>query len=245
MAMSSWMPCGGSRSSPNSSVFQRPVSAPQTKMLSRLFRKKGTFTLDDRSLASLPGRLPLMKLQWFIHYPMWPLIHLSWLIILADLWLIGLPLLLIAIGFVVVLALMFWYWKRVSEHFKHGCTLPAQVLAIEPTRVAVLTDMSKGKGKYPAIKITRIPLRRSLGRPVSVGDRICMVALYQADARPRLPHWKTFEPRPAEAANSDHDLIRKTMSRLPEYEWQELRHWIEMLPSHKPGLYRFHAPVRV
>lgn len=203
--------------------------------------KTRSHTLDDSSFATNPGGLPLMKWHWLKHYPLWPLMHIAWTVFFVSYLFTTWHWMVFLVGMTIVVGLSLSYWTRVSEHFRMGCTLPGIVLSVRPSVVAVLTDMTKGVGCYPTVKIVHVPLVRTMGKLVRTGDRIAMVALYSGGGG--LPHWSNFDPKPAEAANSDRGQIVQLLATIPEDEWNELQQWISRLPSRKRGLYRFHEPA--
>src|SRR5579871_1683077 len=109
------------------------------------------------SVAGHPGQVRVNYLRWFFHRPTWPL-----------LW-AGLALLCLAgalylhwswwIPTVLLLPWNFLYWVRVREHFWRGDANPGLVVSVDPLLIAVATDLTKGMGTYPAVKIFRAGLR--------------------------------------------------------------------------------------
>lgn len=195
-----------------------------------------TITLDDRTVASHPGGVALQPLRYLIHRPKVPLIMAAVLagsIALAVLVSAWFTILVVLVGLVNLL-----YWWRLSESFKHGCLNTAVVVSVKPTLVAVHTDLSKGEGEYPVVKIVagRVPIvgRREL----RVGDRVPHIATYYGLVDDDLPHWEDFFPKPASCATSDTAAIDELITRYEEEDWQEFERDLAQVPEpYTPGLY--------
>lgn len=203
-------------------------------------RDERTLTVDGSTQASHPGRLRVDPILWLRHYPKWPIIWLSLAVGSVALgvwvhWAFG-------IATPILLFLNWFYWRRVQEHFQHGCVNPSIVVSISPLRVAVATDLTKGDGRYPVIKVIQKSLPGVMGQEPIVGMRLATVALYQADPNDTedlAPHWLDFDPRPAECATRDVDAVQRAFLSLGDEDWRDLDEWFEMAgrPS-DVGIYR-------
>lgn len=195
-----------------------------------------TWTLDDSARASNPGNFEVNPFRWVRHYPKWPLIWLCGLgsfVALAVLvhwsfWVFAL----------LLLGMNWFYWQRVREHFRHGCANPAIIVSMEPTLIAVSTDLTKGRGQYPVIKIIEKELPAACGQFPQVGCRLAAVALYEVSADDKLPHWEDFDPRPIDCATGDLDVVRAVTGTFAKEDWDELRVWLRQVPRpYRCGLY--------
>jgi hypothetical protein len=199
-----------------------------------------TVTLADDARASYPAEVSVSRLRWLRYYPKWPLIWVTtfaaatWATVSVSGWfaLLAVPLFL--------LNLLYWY--RVKEHFAHGCCNPGMVIEVNPTRIAVRTDLTKGIGEYPVIKILPLKLARVMGKRPEIGMRVPTAALYSGSAD-SVPHWSDFDPVPIECANGNFEISEQILEGFSNAEWQELEQGLAMLPSREPGLYHLSAPV--
>ena len=181
---------------------------------------KRPWTLDSSTRASHPGGVRVNPFRWLVQYPMWPLVWFFGAVFSAvvarieggDFW--------FATASLVAGNLV--YWQRVREHFLHGCANPAVIVSIEPMLIAVSTDLSKGTGQYPAIKIIQKSLKTVCGQVPQVGARLVTVSVYQRGLDANLPCWVDFDPRPVEGATADQDSIQRVMSSLSDDEWKQL-----------------------
>lgn len=184
--------------------------------------------LGTDTVASNPGHISVKRLRWCMHRPLWPLVWglpvvLSFVGIVFHHWAWVIP----GMPFVLVLR---WYFTRLSEHFHFGNANPGLLVSISPMRVAVLADLSKGSGFYPAIKITeaRVPLVGNR-KPV-VGARIATVALYN-DRQPNAPYWSDFQPIPVDYVTDNIAEIESLMSTFCQADWEELIDGLDQLPK--------------
>jgi len=199
-------------------------------------QQQRSVTLDDSAQASNPGGLSVERIRWFSSYPAWPLIWLLsaalfLILALSAHWLFWIP--------VVLLVLMNWmYWKKVSEHFMYGCANPGIVVSLDPMLIAVATDLTKGDGEYPVVRIIRKELSSICGKPPQVGALVPTVALYYASSNPDQSHWETFDPRPVDCATSDLSEAQRIANSFSKEDIEELKRWLSQVPKpYKPGLY--------
>lgn len=196
-----------------------------------------TWTMDDSTRASSPGGIRVSRLLWLRHYPKWPFLWAASLIVMVVLawmvhWVFWIP-----AG--LLLGMNFLYWKRIQEHFLHGCVNASVVVSLDPMWIAVATDLSKGIGDYPAIKIIHKELSRIGGQQPQVGSRLPTVALYASDGKDETPHWVDFDPRPAQCATSDDRELQRLMDSIDSEDWDDLDARLGEIPRpYHVGLYR-------
>ncbi len=197
-----------------------------------------SLTLADDARASNPGGIQVSKWRWLFRYPAWPvglvvgLVLTTWLGLRVHwtFWIVS--------GF--LLLWIFFYWKRVQEHFLYGDTCLGLVVSSDPIRIAVLSDLSKGVGDYPVIKIIE---EKPSGRwpMVQEGMILPTVALYVASMED-WPHWETFNPVPVAPVCKDPLDAQRLEDRFGEAERERLRKCVKLLPSKEPGLYKLDLP---
>jgi hypothetical protein len=188
------------------------------------------------TVASNPGRLRVNYLRWFLHKPAWPL---GWAVALvaavaAAVWLHW------AFWFAAVVLLLcnVFYWFRLTMHFGRGDANPGLVVSAAPPLVAVATDLSKGFGVFPAVKVFAAGPLRVAGRRPEVGDRVGTVSLYTPGPDSSAPHWADFDPHPAEYVTADPAAIAGLMATFTPADWDNLARLMEQVPRpYRPGLY--------
>lgn len=200
-------------------------------------KKQKTWTLSDSARASNPGNVEVNPFRWVRHYPKWPLIWfctLMFWVALAywvhwSLWTVA----------VLLLAMNWFYWRRVIEHFRHGCANPAIIVSMEPTLIAVSTDLKKGTRPYPVVKIIEKSIPTACGQVPQVGSRLAAVALYTPGTDDSLTHWIDFDPRPVDCATGDREAMQAVLGTFSEADWEELQWWLKQVPQpYCCGLYR-------
>lgn len=201
----------------------------------RIYEDQNTWTLGDSARASNPGNLHVNRLRWFRYYPKWPIIWFCSLALCVFLaWTVHWSFWIFA-GLLFLMNLL--YWQRVSEHFRHGCANPAMIIALDPMLIAVLTDLTKGEGNYPVIKIIQQRLPTACGQLPQAGTLLAAVSLY-SPSPDEEPHWADFDPRPIDCATGDAPAIQRIMSSFDASDWNELRHALKQVPRpYRCGLY--------
>ena len=204
-----------------------------------IMKIRRALTLDNRTSASNPGRAPVNMLRYAWFYPSWPLVlaisflFSAFLVAKVSLWFLILLFPVLAFGFL--------YWIRIKEFFARGDANPGVVIQLDPTLVAVATDLSHSGGSYPAIKVFRTRLRWIMGEKVGLGTRLPTVALYTSSLDPKCPHWADFDPRPLECATGNRRVLNRVMHSFLERDWQRLEASVQRLPVAQPGLYQLRA----
>lgn len=216
---------------PFANIADEPDDDPTTELANPTY---STYTMDDSTRASNPGRIRINLIKYWMSYPKWPTIWLVGTLLCAAL----IPLSKGAIvGVLLCGLLLVLYWTRVREHFIHGCALPAIVLNPAKGLIAVSTDLSTGEGEYPAVRIMQQPLHRMTGGLPRKGQRIVAVAVYERDPN-QTDYWANFHPRLVACATTNTKAIEESRYTISEDDWQELEQMLTRIKSRQPGLYR-------
>ena len=138
----------------------------------------------------------------------------------------------------MMVALNWFYWQKVREHFLYGNVTPAVIVSLDPMMYATLTDVTHGVGDYPVIKIITKKFSSILGKQPAVGAMFPTVSVYQQSMDESLPHWEDFDPRPVEFVTSDQKAIQRVLGQLSKEDWRELKVMLKKVPRpFQPGLY--------
>lgn len=199
------------------------------------------YTVDINTIASHPGRLSVSTVRWALRFPKWPAMLASFVLFpLILLFIYGtntLYFVLIMIFLTLSVTANKFYWKRVHEHFRYGDTNPAIVVSEEPFLIATRTDLSKGHGRYPVIKIVREPRSGFSGR-MQVGRRVATVALYRGDPNDDRPHWEDFFPYAVEPVAADREEAKSLLESFDAGEWQALEDGLHEVKAMREGLHK-------
>ncbi len=193
------------------------------------------YTVDENTVASAPGDLTVSRTRWVLRYPVWPvslaLLFVATYVLTKVHW----------SGYVVVfIAAManFFYWKRIEEHFRAGDANPGLIIGVNPLRIAVRTDLSKGVGHYPVIKIFREPPSSRFGDDLNViGKRVATVSLY-ADDEEDAPYWSDFHPMTIEPIAKSAKDVERLMASFTDGQWRALDEGLARLTVKSLGLHR-------
>lgn len=96
---------------------------------------------------------------------------------------------------------------------------------------AVSTDLTRGIGEYPVIKIVEKSLTTVCGRVPQVGSLFPVASLYSQDPDVAVPHWNDFDPRPVDCATEDEEAMQRLMDTFDERDWIELRESLKKVPQ--------------
>jgi len=200
-------------------------------------------TVDNRTVASNPAATRVNRLRWVRYYPLWPFV-------LASLFAVSLFLTLrVSFWFLVLLIPILYYnvfyWIRLKEFFRGGDANPGIVIQLNPTLVAVATDLSQGFRPYPAVKVIQTRLNSMMGESPKLGTRLPTVALYTRGPDNNCPHWIDFDPRPLECTTDDQETLQRVMASFTDEQWALLRWAMLQLPRKEPGLYMLKPEPRV
>ncbi|WP_420572602.1 DUF3239 domain-containing protein [Kordia sp.] len=191
------------------------------------------FTVGNDTFASNPGNANLNPFIWLFH---------DFKIIFTLSALFGLSIFLtikfsgwFSILAVLFLAINIFYWLRKKEHFKSGDSNGGIVVSMHPTLVAVTTDLTKGFGEFPVVKIITCNTLKN----VKIGDKIATVALYSASEDDELPHWIDFHPIPLSYATNNIQVLKRTLTSYDNEQWKDLQNRLEEIKKpYQEGLYK-------
>ena len=199
---------------------------------------KATFKIDDSTVAKTPGNLKVSFVRWFFLKPVWPLI---WFTLMLVVFYLSIEKSLFYFFLFGLLAGMnFLYWKRLKEHFAVGCANPAKIIQLNPTLIAVKTDLRTGYDlpHCHSIMIMKVRLPKDQRTRLKLHDRLPTVSLYSgAMGKDR---WRDFDPIPAFLVTNNLEAIDALESRIEKEEWDSLDDWYSKVPTPKTvGLYAF------
>lgn len=119
------------------------------------------------------------------------------------------------------------------EHFKFGDSNGGVIISERPRLVAITTDLTKGIGSFPVVKII------SYKKKGKIGDRIATVALYTASTENNLPNWIDFNPIPLNYATNDVTEIERALQSYSEKQWSSLERRLSQLQKpYQEGLFK-------
>lgn len=189
------------------------------------------YTVDNSTQASNPGNTKLNPFIWirynFLHVFLLTgsLAGFAWLSYSVSWWWL--------IAVFLSLIVNVFYWLRKNEHFRSGDSNAGLVVAVNPTLVAVTTDMTKGGGEYPVVKIIKYK------KHASIGDKIATVALYIPSDNEGLPHWEDFFPVPMNYATNNVVVIQAALNSYDKQQWADLELRLKQVPfPYTEGLYK-------
>lgn len=190
------------------------------------------YTVDNNTYASNPGNATLNPLVWVFHD--WKRVGTMSLLLIVSVLLSTQVSQWFMILMIVLFAVNLAYWVRQKEHFQSGDSNGGLVVSINPTLVAVTTDLTKGIGDYPVVKIVEYKTLKK----VQLGDRIATVALYTSSGE-EDPHWIDFNPVPLSFATSDKSVFKMAMDSYDKQQWHDLENRLkEIEKPYKAGLYK-------
>lgn len=138
--------------------------------------------------------------------------------------------------------LLFWflfyeYFSTLGsiDNYKIGTLNASLVVTEKPTRIAVLTDVSMGFGKYPLVRICKMKLPKRYNRlnakiPSSCGYQTCYNQKF----------WDFVMPNPLVYATNDDLAITKKINEIPTKDWVVLKNWIR---SNQDSLFEGYYPI--
>lgn len=197
--------------------------------------KRKTKTLSSSTYASNQGTIKVNFGQW-VKYNKFPLLGYFSVILLGLIlipWLKFFSLLLI--GFPA------WkineYQKEIRDCYAMGNVIPGIVVHTNPLLLASVTDVSKGFGKFPVVRIDSFPSFFQYHKGVvKKGCRIPMLAIYFQVPGSNLNYWNDFRPWPVEYATGDRDLIGEKYYSISEEYWLYAESVLEQTNTKKIGL---------
>ena len=137
--------------------------------------------------------------------------------------------------FPIGLTLLYFYDR--FRHFMRGDGNPGIVLALNPTLVAVATDMSKDDEPFRAVKVFETNLKTWCGMPLEVGSVIGTIAQYSGAAG-NQGHFADFNPLPATLATNNEAHLLSLVDSFDRDQYQQSSNGIKRLQQpYRPGLF--------
>jgi hypothetical protein len=142
-----------------------------------------------------------------------------------------------------IFILLFWvvfyqYFGTLAmlDNYNLGTLNAAKVITINPTRLAVLTDVSMGFGTYPLVRVYKINLPKKYTKlnqkiPTSCGYQNCESQKY----------WDYVIPNPIVFATNDEQAIAQKIEEIPTQDWIDLNNWIKV---NKHNFFEGYYPIR-
>jgi hypothetical protein len=188
---------------------------------------------DSSAMAAFQGNMKLKPVQW-IKTNTGKVLKASLALVVSFALMVGVHW---AFVFVFIPALLFngWYWLTVRSTFGGGNVSPGKVVSVNPTRVAVFTDMSKGYGgSFPILKI----VEAHLAKPErEVGKFIPTVGVYN-DNPHGYPFWSEFHPVPVSNGIVDMAKYEYFMERFGQDDYDIVEQSLLEVNSLEPGIYK-------
>lgn len=123
----------------------------------------------------------------------------------------------------------------ILDLYNIGTLNATKVVTLRPTRIAVLTDLSKGFGKYPLVKICKIDLPKNYSK---INERIPSSCGYQNHYNQNF--WDRVIPNPIVFATNDKKTIEAKLKEIPSQDWIDLNQWLNL---NKNNLYEGYYPI--
>jgi hypothetical protein len=185
------------------------------------------------TIASNPGKIFLKPWVYVKHFPFWG-VSLGLTIFLSF------GLLWFSPYYFPIIALLFSankaYWDVKKDNFFRGDSNPGIVIQANPLLVAVATDLTKGIGQYPVVKVIKPPLKG-----FQQGELVSTVAVYNGWGNENLPYWSDFYPVVVNCATDDNHEIEQALKQYSTESIEILNSAISSItPPYKVGLYKVH-----
>lgn len=147
--------------------------------------------------------------------------------------------LLILLGFLVAANILGWLFyipfllygaykvleiSKTRDLYYSGALNPAIVIDANSNKIASLTDMTMGFGKYPIIRIRKYPIPKKYRVN---GQKIPVAGGYQNTED--YSHWNYYEPNPLPSGIKDEAIIAEKISAIPTVEWVKLLNEIKKM----------------
>lgn len=187
---------------------------------------------DSHTIPSYQGDMKLNVVQW-IKYNLSRVFISSAILIVGFLLMIQVHWVFVFL-FIAALLYNIWYWLKAFNLFKGGDVNPGKVISINPTLVAVATDMRKHSGDYPVLKIIKTQLPRE---DRELGKIIPTVALYN-DNPHGYPFWAEFHPVPVVHGMNDLNYIDHMLRNFSAKQIESLKEYIMKLNVKEVGIYK-------
>lgn len=197
-----------------------------------------TRSLSNGAFATNQSNVKVDFKQWYRHVKR-PLRKYYWLIGLSILFL---PIGTIVSGLVIIYSVrkIRAYKEEIQECYIIGNTIPGIVTGVNPTTVAVMTDLSTGIGYYPIVKVFEYKAKKLSGNRIKVGDTMPMTTVYYGQEGSTLNYWLDIDSFPVEFATRDRKKIGEKRYSISVLDWSKLEENVAVLgdKSTRPGVYK-------
>jgi len=126
------------------------------------------------------------------------------------------------IPFILYAAFKILQLSKTRDMYYSGALNPAIVIDAKNNKIASLTDMSLGSGKYPIIRVRKYPIPKKYKIN---GQRIPVAGTYQNTED--YSHWNFYEPNPLPSGIKDETIIKEKTNSIPTIEWISLNNEIK------------------
>lgn len=194
--------------------------------------KNRSIFIDHDTRTSLSGKIKPNFVQYTKHYPQWPLclgmlFLISCLFVIMKSWhYLPLP--------IISAYILNSYWQYIKAFCYHGNLCAAQVISVNPLRIAVFTDLSMYGDPYPVIKVIKPPVTKNFNHLFNEGSRLPIIALYQKGEEEDW-HWKDFNPKLVQYVTSDRIQIINAERRISRELWDDLELGLKCLSAKIEG----------
>lgn len=111
---------------------------------------------------------------------------------------------------------------KTRDMYYSGDLNPAIVIDAKKSKIAALTNLSMGIGKFPIIRVRKYPIPKKYRKN---GQRIPVAGAYQNTAD--YDHWNYYEPHPLPTGIKNEDIIKEKTNSIPTVEWVTLNNEIK------------------
>lgn len=187
---------------------------------------------DSHTIPSYQGDMKLNVLQW-TKFNTGKVLKSFLALVLGSILMIKIHW-IFGILFLGALLYNIWYWFMAFNRFKGGDVNPGKVISIDPTLVAVASDMRKFAGDYPILKIieTKLPIEDKV-----IDKIIPTVALYN-DNPHNYPFWAEFHPVPVIQGIKDRHHIASILKNFSNTSLTTLENYIQKIGRKEVGIYK-------
>ncbi len=121
--------------------------------------------------------------------------------------------------------------------FKEGDANPGVVIALDPTRIAVLANLANLANAgdfYPVFKI----IQEKSMKEARLNDKVATVAFYLGTFD--KPYWNNVEPEAVQGVNPDIEVEKKVLETFSQDQWDFIAENIHQIPEDfsSCGLYK-------
>ncbi len=170
--------------------------------------------------------------RWFISHPKKMFKQIAALLIgyflMTNLhWFFG-------IIFLGALIWIIYHWWGTFRIYRIGDINPGKVIHLNPDRIAVTTNMTKGFGNFPIIRILEVNLRKE---DKVLNKIIPTLASYYNNPH-GYPFWSEFHPFPINHGISNKEELQKFANSYTQSEIDRIDEFLDKIHTHEPETYK-------